>query len=461
MSTSPSSLPLRDELLAALDQLGFTELTPVQVAALPPLLEGLDVRAQAATGSGKTLAFGLALLQRVEPAVPRVQALVVCPTRELAAQVAAVLRQLARGLPHTRVQVVCGGSPVAAQAVALSRGVQVVVGTPGRLGKHLRDGALDLTSLRVLVLDEADRLLDPGSIDEVREVVLSCPATAQRALFSATFPPEVGQHADAVQRAPVWVQVATEVDPGLLRQVVVACEPAQRAGVVAGLLEAQRPDAALVFCHTREDCERLGAALHGLGAACAVLHGERSQEERDLVVQQILHGSVRVVVATDLAARGLDLPALPLVIVAELSPDPVQHVHRAGRTARAGAEGLVICVVAGPVEQDRLARLEAHLGRALERREPPPPVERLRSLGASHRTVVLAVGRADKVRKGDLLGALHKDGGLPEGSVGRIDIGERRSAVAVRPGSVADALRFLRKGKVKGQRVKAWLAGEG
>jgi ATP-independent RNA helicase DbpA len=454
MNTSFCSLPLRAELLAALDQLGFTGMTPIQAAALPGLLTGVDLLGQAATGSGKTVAYGLALLQHLEPERRQVQALVVCPTRELAQQVTTAIRQLAACLPQTRVVTLCGGHPLYLQNQALGQGCQVVVGTPGRLGEHVRRGTLVLEGLRVLVLDEADRLLDLGFSEQVLELVGACPAERQTLLLSATFPKEIAALSAAVQREAARVAVEVEVDPEALRQAVVIVGPGQRAQVVAGLLASEGADSALVFCETREDCAALAAHLQGLGASAMALHGQLSQQEREQVLLQLLNGSVRVVVATDVAARGLDVPALPLVIVAELSPEPVQHVHRAGRTARAGAEGLVISLVSGAHEEARLAKLEAHLGRRLERRLVPPRVERLDGLAPKFRTLLILAGRADKLRKGDVLGALVKDGGLPMEAIGRIDVLERSCAVAIEAGSMARAVRFFREGRIKGRKVR-------
>jgi ATP-independent RNA helicase DbpA len=451
-----STLSLRPELLQSIEQIGYTVMTPIQAAALPPMLAGRDVAGQAKTGSGKTAAFGLALLNAIDPQHRVTQALVLCPTRELAEQVAGELRRLARCLAHTQIVSVCGGHPYHSQRKALQGGGQVVVGTPGRVAKHIRAGSADLSGLKVLVLDEADRMLDMGFFEEVIGIETVCPKDRQTLLFSATFTPEIHDLGETLQRDPQRIQTAPDLTPELLEQRVVFGPSEDRSRLVMALIAAHRPSTALVFSETRVECDRLARFLTRSGAHALALHGQLEQRDRDDVLVQFSNGSITVLVATDLAARGLDIPELPLVIVSELSGDPEVHVHRIGRTGRAGAAGLALSIVA-PREKARLSRIEAFLGASIPVEEAPELVEGLDLPAPVYRTLMLFSGRKDKLRKADVLGALVKDGGIPADAVGRIDLAERTCAVALKRGVAERALRYLEQGRIKRKRVRARL----
>ena len=452
---------LRPELVEATRNLGFTEMTPVQRQALPPVLAGRDVVAQAKTGSGKTAAFGLGLLQRLDtgrpPGAP--VALVLSPTRELALQVAAELRRLAQRLPNTRVLAVCGGKALRHQRNALDQGVHVVVGTPGRVADHLRRGSLDLSALAALVLDEADRMLDMGFIDQVQDIVRQCPTTAQRLLFSATFPPRIDALSAAVQATPVSVKVEAAVSAEDLHEELVRCPREDRADTVARLLSWHRPAAALIFAETRQNCEDLQHHLARCGAPVLALHGGLDQRERDDVLVQFANGSARFLVATDVAARGLDIPALPMVVQAELPRDPEVHVHRIGRTARAGEQGRAVAVVAAPWEEERLVRIEAARGRPIPA-VPLPPAGPPRFAPSPVRTLLILAGRKQKLRKGDVVGALVKDAGIPPEAIGDIHLAQTTCAVALDRAHARTALHHLRRGRIKKARVRATLLGD-
>jgi ATP-independent RNA helicase DbpA len=448
---------LHPALHAGLAALGWTTPTPIQAAALPPALSGRDLVGQARTGSGKTAAFGLPLLQALDLERRSVQALVLCPTRELATQVATALRSLAARLPNTRVLTACGGRPLHTQRKALRQGGHVVVGTPGRVAHLLRSEHLELSALRVLVLDEADRMLDMGFSEEVEGIVALAPADRQTLLFSATFPDGVDALSARTQRDPVRVAAGDQGRTGTIHEAAYRTTPDDRIGLVARLLAHHRPDRALVFCETRHDTEELADGLRDRGASAVALHGDLDQRTRDEALLQLLGGSARVLVATDVAARGLDIPELPLVIVAELSRTPEPHVHRVGRTGRAGSEGRAATVVARPSELQRLEAVEAFTGRPVPREPDPGGTEDLRALQAPNRTLLLLAGRRDKLRKGDVLGALVNEAGLPPGAVGRIDLLDRVTAVAIDRRHARAAERGLRSGRVKGKRVRVRL----
>jgi len=340
-SASFSAIGLRPELVAATERMGFAEMTPIQRRALPPILAGHDVVAQAKTGSGKTAAFGLGLLQELDTGAGRGApvALVLGPTRELAEQVADELRRLAQLVPNTRVLTLCGGRARRRQEAALAEGAHIVVGTPGRVAHHLRRGTLDVTGLKVLILDEADRMLDMGFVEEVAGIVDRCPPARQTLLFSATFPARIEALSAQTQRDPVAVRLDNAVSARDLRQQVVRCAQGARYETVAAVLAQHRPSSALVFCETRQDCDGLRKHLARLGASVIALHGGFEQRERDDALTLFSNGSARFLVATDVAARGLDIPELPMVVQAELAHDPQIHTHRIGRTARPRGPG--------------------------------------------------------------------------------------------------------------------------
>ncbi|MCP4810219.1 MAG: ATP-dependent RNA helicase DbpA [Proteobacteria bacterium] len=458
MADSFRSLPLIEPLQLAVEQLGWSELTEIQQAALPPLLEGRDVTGQAKTGSGKTGAFGLALLNGLRKRRGAPQALVLCPTRELAEQVAEELRKLGSRMPSMRVLTTCGGRPVRDQRLQLHRGVHVVVGTPGRVAKHLRDEVLDPRDIGMLVLDEADKMLDMGFLDEVQGILDELPRRRQTLLFSATFPDAVRRFSERVQHEPVAVTVETRVEASTLRQEVHLCDKADRRELVAKLLAEHAPPTALIFCETKIDCDRMARFLTDRGTVALALHGDLEQRDRDDVLVRFANGSASVLVATNVAARGLDIPELPLVIVAELSRDPESHVHRIGRTGRAGHEGLALTIVAG--EHDRLERLEDFLGRPLERGDAPTASSGLSALRPPNRTLLILGGRRDKLRKGDVLGALCKEGGIPADAIGRIDLRTTSTAVAIRRDQAEAALQALQTGRIKKRTFRAVLLGD-
>ena len=453
-----SALTLAEPLVRALAVLGFPRMTPIQAQALPRMLAGQDVIAQARTGSGKTVAFGLALLTRVDVAAPRVQALVLCPTRELADQVSVEIRRLARFVANLRVVTLCGGVPVRTQRPALENGAHVVVGTPGRVLDHLARGNLGLGELRVLVLDEADRMLDMGFHPAIAEVVRQTPGSRQTLLFSATYPDEIRAMSRALQREPATITIVhTDGDgdgDGAVEQTFFAVEPAAKLDALAALLLQHRPESALVFCHTRSDVREVCARLGERGFSALALHGELEQRERDEVLLRFANSSCAVLVATDVAARGLDIKGLAAVVSWELARDPDIHLHRIGRTGRAGHRGQAFALCAA-YERERAAAIERVQGAALRWAGVPRPTGDPRPTRPPMTTLMLEGGKQDKLRAGDLLGALTKDIGLAAEVVGKIDIHPRRTYVAIRSDQAEQALRGLRGGKIKGRSFRA------
>jgi ATP-independent RNA helicase DbpA len=434
-------------------------MTPIQAESLPMMLAGHDVVGQAQTGSGKTAAFGLALLNAVEPGELTTQSLVLCPTRELADQVSHECRRLAQRLDNLRILSVCGGRPHREQVKVLSRGVHVVVGTPGRIKKHLSDGTLQLKHLKVLVLDEADRMLDMGFLDDVTTIIRRCPRERQTLFFSATFSEAIHALSKTVQRDARAVQVEAQIKESILEQQYFRCDQSQRKSLVVSLLAHQQVSAALVFCETRKDCDELAKHLNARGGVALALHGHMEQRDRDEVLLQFANGSASVLVATNVAARGLDIEALPLVIIAELSREPEVHLHRIGRTARAGESGRALSIVCGPKETHRLERIEAFTGVSIPEGARPESGHSLHNLMPPNQTLLILSGRKDKLRKGDILGALIKDGGIPSEAIGRIDILDKVCAIAIARAHASAAASFLRQGRIKKKSVRVVALG--
>jgi ATP-dependent RNA helicase DbpA len=446
--TDFSTLPLAPALLQALAALDYTQMTPVQAQSLPVILEGRDAIVQARTGSGKTAAFGLGLLSAVDPAVTGVQALVLCPTRELADQVGKDIRRLARFIPNLKLLTLCGGIPLRPQLASLTHPPHVVVGTPGRIQELIDEGALLLDGVRVLVLDEADRMLDMGFLDAIDAIAVSLPRERRTLLFSATLPPPIRTVSTRLQRDPAEVTVADAEAP--IEQRFHEIDATRRFDALLRVLDAHRPDSVLVFCNTRRDTESVAERLRGLGHSASALHGDLEQREREDVLVRFANRSCVVLTATDVAARGLDIDDLPLVISYDLASDPDGHVHRIGRTGRAGRSGLAIALAA-PADMPRVHTIESRLETRLRFSPLPPAVAGAAPLAAPMRTLCIDAGRQDKLRPGDVVGALTGDAGLAADLIGKIAVFATRTYVAIRADTAATALKRLRAGRIKGR----------
>ena len=457
MTTAFATLGLPEPLARACDSLGFTEPTPVQREAIGPAIAGRDLLAQARTGSGKTLAFGLPLLAKIEPAALRTQALVLCPTRELADQVAKDLRAAARFLPNLKLVTLCGGIPLRPQLASLEVAPDVVVGTPGRILELIAENALSLEHVATFVLDEADRMLDMGFIDDIRTLAKRLPKTAQTLLFSATFSEDIRAIAATLLREPVEIAAALDDAPKIDEWVHVV-EGGQRHWAVMQVLADKAPEATLVFCNTRKETAALTEALQREGFAADALHGDLEQREREEVLARFANGSLRVLVATDVAARGIDIAGLPMVLSAEIASDADQHVHRIGRTGRAGETGLAVSIVT-PSEAHWRRSIEAARGAPFQERGLRLSPQRPKPLPAAFRTLQIDAGRQDKLRPGDVMGALTGAAGLPAEAVGKISLYPTRCYVAVARAQSEKALAKLREQGIKGRKLRVKAIG--
>ncbi|MDQ0991791.1 DEAD/DEAH box helicase [Streptomyces sp. V3I7] len=364
-----ADLNLGPELLRALTGLGYEEPTPIQREAIPPLLEGNDLLGQAATGTGKTAAFALPVLERI----PRNRkerapaALVLVPTRELAIQVSEAVHRYGSDM-GIRVLPVYGGQPIGRQLRSLERGVDVVVATPGRALDHIARGTLRLDELRTVVLDEADEMLDMGFSEDIDSILENVPEDRQTVLFSATMPDRIDSMARRHLREPVRIQIEREAPaPGeapKIRESAYVVRRAQKPAALGRLLDLEAPEAAIVFCRTREQVDQLAETLNGRGYRAEALHGGLSQEQRDRVMGRLRGGTADLLVATDVAARGIDVEHLTHVVNYDVPSAPESYVHRIGRVGRAGREGVAI-MLAEPREHRQLKAIERATGRRI------------------------------------------------------------------------------------------------
>jgi ATP-independent RNA helicase DbpA len=444
--TTFNALALRPELAASVEALGYTEMTPVQEHSVPPILQGRDVIAQARTGSGKTAAFGLGLLQSLDESTIRLQALVLCPTRELADQVSKSIRKLAANIPNVKLLTLCGGMPLGPQLASLEHDPHIVVGTPGRIQEHLKKESLHGGGIKVLVLDEADRMLDMGFGEAIDDIVGRISKHHQTLLFSATYPEEIRQQSKRLQKNPVEVTIESEPLETTITQRFVSVD-GDKVDALARVLGVDS-QSALVFCNMRKDTEIVAEALDKLGFSALALHGDLEQRDRDEVLVRFANRSCNVLVATDVAARGLDIIGLPLVVSYDVAHDADTHTHRIGRTGRAGEAGLAITLVTSREH----AKVKAMGDFEIEPLRAAPAKKRLQL--APMKTLVVDSGRKEKVRPGDILGALTGDAGLPATAVGKIDVFATRSYVAIQRDVANKALERLRAGKIKGRNLR-------
>lgn len=450
-----SVLPLSKAQLNNLASLGYDRMTAIQAQSLPVILKGQDVIAQAKTGSGKTAAFGLGLLQSINPRFFAVQALVLCPTRELAEQVAKELRRLARATANIKVVLLCGGKPIGPQRASLEHGAHIVVGTPGRILDHLTKSSLQLDKVKTLVLDEADRMLDMGFIDAMRDIVSYTPRARQTLLFSATYPEQIQRISQHFQTKPQLITVEAGHQKAVIEQLFYQVKKHERNNTLLALFEHYQLTAAVVFCQTKKQCDVVAKWLSENQISAAAIHGDLEQRERDQVLVGFANHSCSVLVATDVAARGLDIEALPAVINYDLPRDAATYVHRIGRTGRAGEKGLALSLFV-EAEQFRVYAI-ADYQKMPSIIDVPASLDRDTgfSLVAPMVTIQIDAGRKQKMRPGDILGALTGDAGLAGNQVGKINIVDMSSYVAVERSALRQAMNYLAQGKIKGRAVRA------
>ena len=456
MSSEFSSLALRSELLSNLKSLNYLSMTPIQQQALPAILKGDDLIAQAKTGSGKTAAFALGVLQKLNNKRFKPQALVLCPTRELADQVAKEFRSLARRVDNVKVLTLCGGQPFGPQVGSLEHGTHIVVGTPGRVEAHLRKGNFDTRELQTLVFDEADRMLDMGFEESIDTILGYLPEKRQNLLFSATFPPEIDAIAHRVLFKPTKIQIESKHTQSTITQHFYSVDsPKSRLEATLTLLYSHQAESAIIFCTTKKESQELADTLRDEGFAAKAIHGDLDQRQRDQAITQFANKSLSVLVATDVAARGLDIDALDLVINFHMSRDPEVHVHRIGRTGRKGESGFA-CTLVSPKDDQKCRRLEDLLPEPISMSSLPRIGNDQRvAIKPNMQTLQIDGGKKQKVRPGDVLGALTAGKKIQGNQVGKIQVMDFTTFVAVEPALMNTALDLLNQGKIKGRKFKA------
>ncbi|GGI92949.1 ATP-dependent RNA helicase [Shewanella hanedai] len=452
-----STLTLKPELVDNLKTMGYDSMTPIQAQSLPAILNGEDVIGQGKTGSGKTAAFGLGLLHKLDVKRFRIQSLVLCPTRELADQVAKEIRTLARGIHNIKVLTLCGGVPMGPQIGSLEHGAHIIVGTPGRIIDHLQRERLNLEDVNTLVLDEADRMLEMGFLPDLDYIMAEMPRERQTLLFSATFPKQIQKVAEEIMFEPVIVKVASTHDDNTIDQHFYQLESNKdRQKALRLLLLQHRPESAVVFCNTKRETKDVAATLANDGFSVVALHGDLEQRDRDITLMQFANKSASVMVATDVAARGLDIEALDMVVNYEFAYDTEVHIHRIGRTGRAGSHGAAYTFF-NSEDDYKVKLLEEYMNRDIVS-EALPPENLLDTLPTQPKMVTLQIdgGKKNKVRPGDILGALTGEDGIQGSEVGKIKITEFRSYVAVDRKVAKRALHKITNGKLKGRTYRAW-----
>lgn len=433
--------------------MGFTSMTPIQEQTLPLTLAGKDIVAKAKTGSGKTVAFGLVLLSKLNVKQFSTQALVICPTRELADQVANEIRCLARLMSNVKVLTLCGGVSIGPQIGSLEHGAHIIVGTPGRLSDHLQRQTLDLKRINTLVLDEADRMLEMGFEQDIISIIAALPTSRQTLLFSATYPDSIMTISKKIQNSPVMI--STEEQSNEIEQYFYEIEDHQRDRALAKIINLNPCESTIVFCNTKVACHHVETNLNELGYSVVSLHGDLEQREREQVLFQFANKSCAILVATDVAARGLDIKELDVVINYQITPDPDVYVHRIGRTGRAGEKGIAISLVAIN-EVTRANMIENKLNTRLNWKSLPNfTIDPSNIVIPKMQTLCLSIGRKNKVRPGDVLGALTKDANLESKNIGKINITEFYTYIAMDRTVVNQALSYFQHGKVKSKSVRA------
>lgn len=449
-----SSLPLRVELLKSLASLNFELMTPIQQHSLPITLTNGDVIAKAQTGSGKTAAFGLTILNKLKIEFFGAQALVLCPTRELAEQVSQAIRRLACMMPNVKIVNLSGGIPMKPQLDSLRHGAHIIVGTPGRVLKHLAKGSLVLSQINTLVLDEADRMLDMGFLEDITAIIKHCPKNRQTLLFSATYPDAIKLLAKQfmINAHEILIESAhTQFD--IEQRFYEISSKANKLPLLKTLLHHYKPDSCLVFCNTKAQVIDATDFLIHAGFSAVALHGDMEQVDRDLAIIRFANQSCSILVATDVAARGLDIKELSAVINFDLAFEQDVHTHRIGRTGRAGNKGLALSITTAS-DAEKIHAIEDDLAYPLVWGDKSELDQNASNIAKPEMvTLCLLAGKKEKIRAGDILGALTKDAGLPGNTIGKIDITALYSYVAIHNSQVDKAYQYLQNGTLKGRKV--------
>lgn len=450
-----SSLQLPQALISNLEKIGFHSMTPVQEQTLPYILNSQDVIAQAKTGSGKTAAFGIGVLSKLDVKNFRIQTLILCPTRELAEQVAKELRNIAKFQHNVKILTLCGGVAFGPQLGSLSHGGHIAVGTPGRVLQHLTKGSLKLDNLTTLVLDEADRMLDMGFIEEMQKVISFVPENRQTLLFSATFSDEVLELSKTLQKDALSVKTLDVEVANKIEEYFYEVEDENKQSALAAVFCKYKPKNAIVFCNTKIESDAVAKSLRDKGIDALAIHGDLEQYDRVDVLVQFSNESARVLVATDVAARGLDIKELEMVVNYDFPHAEDTYTHRIGRTARAGQEGTAISFYTPSEARDvEFFKNETRIFAEQFDSEYESGFE----MKPKNVTLVIEGGKKDKLRAGDILGAISGEAKIDaRKNVGKIDIYDRQSYVAIQSEYIDTVYKALKNGKIKAKKFSVWI----
>jgi len=449
-----SNLNLSKEMILNLDKIAYYCMTPIQKESLPLILNNEDIIAQAKTGSGKTAAFGIGILNKLDIKKFRVQTLVLCPTRELADQVAKELRLLAKFAHNIKILTLVGGASFGQQLGSLRHEAHIIVGTPGRVLKHLDKQTLNLDNLEMLVFDEADRMLDMGFIEEIEKVVSFIPEKRQTLLFSATYPNEILELSKKFQKNAHFVKTESIESLNKISEKFYEVENEEKFQTIVNIFSNENPENSIVFCNTKVKTDELAQKLQEHKIDALALHGDMEQYDRNDVLVQFSNKSARVLVATDVAARGLDIKDLAMVINYDLPHGVETYIHRIGRTGRAGAEGRAVTLYT-PYENEKIVEYKNDI--RLFKNAKKLKVNKLFEMKPKNITLVIEGGKKDKLRAGDLLGALTGKDGLDGSVIGKIEIYDRQSYVAIEREFISDAQKKLSNGKIKNKKFSVWI----
>ena len=455
--TSFKALGLKPALVDNLQELDYHTPTPIQEAAIPDLLNGDDVAGQAETGSGKTAAFGLPILNTVKSDQNEIQALILVPTRELAVQVRQELKLFARNMPGLKISAFYGGHAFSQERASLAHPPQVLVATPGRLTDHLNRKTINLATVRQLVLDEADKMLEMGFEEEVDQILATLPSNRQVALFSATMPVKVKDLISRSLKAPKFITASSNSLPAKVKLIGIRVEQKQRQEVVVKLLQHIPAAGTVVFCNTRVAADEMAAVLQASKLSVKPLHGGMEQPDRDKTMTLFRNGTTQVLVATDLAARGLDIAALKNIVHAELPDDEASYLHRSGRTGRAGKSGVVYTLLTSRDEQKLKEWEQVQLDEWLDMKSINKSSEPAGDEKALFVTLHINAGRKEKISPRDIVGALIAEAGLKADQIGKIEVQDRSSFVAVPQDKGNQIAEKLNSGKIKGKRYRIHL----
>ncbi|NQY21469.1 MAG: ATP-dependent RNA helicase DbpA [Campylobacteraceae bacterium] len=456
ISSTFKTLNIQEDALKNLDSLNYEYMTEIQEKTLPLILDGKDIIAQAKTGSGKTVSFSLPIILKLNVKQFRIQSLVLAPTRELASQVAQELRKLARYKHNVKILELCGGVPYRPQVNSLFHGAHILVGTPGRILKHLKEGNIKFDDLNTLVLDEADKMLDMGFLEDMSEIISYLPKQRQTLLFSATFEENIQSISKDIMRNPVSIKVDSLHNENIINEKYYKVENENKTPLISTLISTFKPESILIFCNMKIKCDEVADDLYDLGFDVLTLHSDLDQKQRDEVLLMFSNKSYPILIATDVASRGLDIDDISLVINYDLANDEKVHTHRIGRTARAGKKGMAI-TLCNSYDSENMIDYNDILNKKTSFDDVTVLEDDVSfKLRAPYRTIFVNGGKKDKVRAGDLLGALTGTIGLSKDDIGKINIFNFCSYVAIKEDMFDKALDGLNNNRIKGKYYKAY-----